>query len=96
MTGRAGIQARRGAGCGRGRGGSRARKWAAASWTRWREAALVWAFDAGRLHTRLAYAALRALGGDKGVGGGLRFVWAVGQCGWASPMVEVMAGVAVP
>ncbi|MCC6262872.1 MAG: hypothetical protein IT169_04775 [Bryobacterales bacterium] len=33
-----------------------------------REAALVWSFDAGRLHTRLAHAALRALGGDAGVG----------------------------
>ena len=44
--------------------GSRARKRAVASWTRWREAALVWAFDTGRSHTRLAYGALRALGGN--------------------------------
>ncbi|MCC6262250.1 MAG: hypothetical protein IT169_01635 [Bryobacterales bacterium] len=64
---------------------------------------MVWAFDAGRLHTRLGYGALRAPGGDAGVGamqalggGGLRFVGAVDRCGWASLMVEVMACVAVP
>ncbi|MCC6265496.1 MAG: hypothetical protein IT169_18125 [Bryobacterales bacterium] len=31
-----------------------------------REVVLVWVFDSGRLHTRLAYGALRALGGDAG------------------------------
>ena len=47
--------------------GSRARKRAVAPWSRWREAALVWAFDTGRSHTRLAYGDLRALDVNPGV-----------------------------